>query len=240
MASSTFSILLNGTQTGTNSNTTTADNLTNFSVSTWIKYNDTQDGNLPCIIAKQDHLPGTPPSWNLYSDNDPAAGVQDRVFFRIAGTGQAIARTSAPLNDNAWHNVVATWDGSTIHLYVDGSDVTTLFTNTLSSGFSNAAPISIGNVATPSGLSEWVGNIDDTRIWNITLTSGDASTIASGGDPSTPAIAYWQMEEGSGSVLNDATGNGNVITFDNPPTWTTDVPPPLVPTVSLSSMFLVF
>jgi len=69
-----------------------------------------------------------------------------------------------------------------------------------------------------------VGSVDDARIWNRVLSSSEVTTIFAGGDPSiTGLLAYWRIEESSGSTLNDASGNGNTITFNNPPTWTSDV-----------------
>ena len=41
----------------------------------------------------------------------------------------------------------------------------------------------------------------------------------------TNLVAYWKFNEGSGTSLGDATGNGNTGTLANSPTWTTGVGP---------------
>ncbi|QQG39473.1 MAG: hypothetical protein HYS81_03755 [Candidatus Aenigmatarchaeota archaeon] len=43
-------------------------------------------------------------------------------------------------------------------------------------------------------------------------------------EPAAGAVGLWDMEEGSGTVANDASGNGNTGTFGSSPVWTQDTP----------------
>jgi concanavalin A-like lectin/glucanase superfamily protein/Big-like domain-containing protein len=50
-------------------------------------------------------------------------------------------------------------------------------------------------------------------------TSGDSTFTTTTASSSTP-IAYWPFDEGTGTIANDASGNGHVGTLVNGPAWT--------------------
>jgi hypothetical protein len=229
-AGSAYSISENGTQIGTNSNSTLADNLNRFSVSSWFK-TSINVSNYDTLIWKTANINSiASPGWGLALIN--SFGNVLALTIR-AGGSDYIVKTPSSVVDGLWHNIVATYDsvlGS--KLYLDGIDVTTVVYGSPGGNLSNAAPLAFSNA---QGFP-WNGSVDDTRIWDVILSSVDASIIASGGSPSACPIAYWRMEEGSGNILNDSTGNGNTITFNIAPTWSSDIPSPLsiVLTLSLS------
>jgi hypothetical protein len=76
--------------------------------------------------------------------------------------------------DGHWHNVIGTFDGSTVRLYVDGEQVGT--------GTPNAAPIqykmpstndlSIGNYLACPGLG-FTGTIDEVKVFDRALSAGE-------------------------------------------------------------------
>jgi hypothetical protein len=66
-------------------------------------------------------------------------------------------------------------------------------------------------------IQRWQGAMDEVRLYNralsleeILLTMEGSSTLSS---PPASLIGHWQMEEGSGNRLLDATGNGLDATF---------------------------
>lgn len=223
MASSSYSIQENGTQIGVNSNHTTADNLSQFSVSFWTKFNTDPTSNDVIIAKRADNVNSL--GWNFQKNNGLISGIA--IVFELVFTGAAFSEsyTSVDCGDNNWHSIVGTWNNGTPHIYVDGTDVTVTPHNDPPASFSNTIPISFSDTA---NSFNYTGDLDDVRIWNRVLSSSEASVIAAGGDPSsTGLLTYWRIEEGSGSTLNDSSGNGNTITFGTAPTWITDVPPPL-------------
>jgi hypothetical protein len=100
-------------------------------------------------------------TYALYTaqSNRPAA------FFVSGGVEQYVAGPSA-LPVNAWSHLAATYDGSMLRLYVNGTEV--------------ASQSATGTIATSSqalrigGTSVWkeyfVGQIDEVRIYNRPLT----------------------------------------------------------------------
>ena len=99
-----------------------------------------------------------------------------------SGTNEAVARISlsstiyeargGTIGTGAWHNLVATWDGADLVLYVDGTQVdTTPAAGVLDTDVSVDA--TIGNVANADrGLT---GKIDDVRVMHA---AASAATIA--------------------------------------------------------------
>ena len=89
-----------------------------------------------------------------------------------------MAQGSAALPTNAWSHLTATYDGSALRLYVNGTLVTT--TPAIGSIIGSASPLRFGG---NSGLGEWFqGRLDDIRIYNRTLNAGEIQT-----DMNTPA-----------------------------------------------------
>jgi len=229
--------LTGGSQNGPNSNATTADNLSNFSVSVWLKYSSTATR---AIVAKTPYLFSNTPGWGLFVDSP-----NTNIFFRINNTVSAYDVSTGTNNpaDGTWHNIIGTYDSvAGSHIYLDGTDVTTFVSGSAGGNYSNPNTFAIGDISA-NNLS-YAGEMVDLQIWNVTLTSVQAASIAAAGIINTGLIAHWRMQEGSGALLNDSTGNGNLITFNTTPTWTTDtpagIPPPLTNPKKNASMFLVF
>ncbi len=63
--------------------------------------------------------------------------------------------------------------------------------------------------------------MDEVRIWSYARNGTDIqdnmNTELTGSEPGL--VAYYKMNEGSGSTLHDATGNGNDLTIYGA-TWT--------------------
>ena len=84
----------------------------------------------------------------------------------ICGTG-LVSRKK--VSDGHWHHVVGVYDGENMFLYIDGSlDVSAAASGTIDS---NKAPLAIGANLWP--YSKWTGLIDDVRVYNRALTSGE-------------------------------------------------------------------
>jgi hypothetical protein len=101
----------------------------------------------------------------------------------------------ATVNDGNWHNVVATYSsaGGTndayLYLYLDGVDVTSAST-AINSMVNGSGPtyssfttprISLGNWADssayPSGLSQFIGSMDQVRFFDVALTADQVSAL---------------------------------------------------------------
>lgn len=99
--------------------------------------------------------------------------------------------------------MAATYDGSTIKLYVNGKlEATTPVTGTRTT---NQGNIQFGALRKPS-FEYWLdGEIDGIKIYKYARTAAEImSDYASAG-----LVGYWSFNEGSGAVAHDSSGNGN-------------------------------
>jgi trimeric autotransporter adhesin len=100
---------------GTDGYMSTADQVTNnpqqFTLEAWIKTTDTSHK----IMGFESHQTGASASYDrmIYIDSG------GYVRFGVYPGGVVTLRSNTIVNDDAWHHVVATYDGSTLRMYVD-------------------------------------------------------------------------------------------------------------------------
>jgi len=80
-------------------------------------------------------------------------------------------------NSSAWRHITMTHDGSTLRLYLDGSEVLSESAQPLRS-FSSAM---LSVAGSDNGLDLFAGDFDEIRIYNRALSSSEVSTLAEGG-----------------------------------------------------------
>ncbi len=102
-----------------------------------------------------------------------ASGTKSRSSFKYQNTGVIRYEFQGggingvtPVNDNAWHHVAYTYDGTTIRLYVDGVEDATLDA-IIDTGVAGETNVNIGSQL---GGSLFQGLIDDVRIYDSALT----------------------------------------------------------------------
>jgi VCBS repeat-containing protein len=111
-----------------------------------------------------------------------------RVFARInqvtSGDTFRVNSTQMYPTDGTWWHVAATYDGSTIRLYINGQlDASVAAPGPIAT---NNLPVSIG--AESSGARKYTGLIDDARIYNTALSASEIAALA-GVAPNDPPDA---------------------------------------------------
>ncbi|MCV6636304.1 LamG-like jellyroll fold domain-containing protein [Candidatus Albibeggiatoa sp. nov. NOAA] len=126
------------------------------------------------------------------------------------------ATASGVVDDNTWHHIAATYDGSEKKIYIDGelskAEATTGNFETTTN------PFYIGGLA---GSRQTNGIIDEARVWNIARTQAeiqaDMYQALQGDEPNL--VGYWPFDEGAGTTAHDETNNSNDGTLTNNPIW---------------------
>ncbi len=148
-----------------------------FSISGWIK---TSDSSACCHYIVEKRLDSSPFDgyvWYIDSTGEQVLLIQNTVGAIQQGSGV----TTGKLNDNKWHNVVWTYDGTSIAsgvlLYIDGkSHAKDNELNTLSSGsILNNEPLSIGG--NDDSTNFFNGQLDEIRVYNDVLTATEVSNL---------------------------------------------------------------
>ncbi len=130
--------------------------------------------------------------------------VGDPVYeLGVDGTGQAVAALGigggpvtvqgGTISTGTWHHVAVTWDGTTVRLYVDGSEV-----DTAPASGSLAADVStdvvVGNRS--DGTAGFDGEIDHVEIGHLALTATEISVRHSTVADQALTVAVGQQQTG--------------------------------------------
>ncbi|HET7444259.1 MAG TPA: LamG-like jellyroll fold domain-containing protein [Solirubrobacterales bacterium] len=113
----------------------------------------------------------------------------------------------AKLTANTWSHVAMTSDGTTLRLYVNGTQVDT---GSAKAAMESKQPLLIGCA---KNFGEYFnGQIDNIRIYNRALTAAEVETskstaISSSPPLSTTPTAAWAFDEGSGTSTKDLAGS---------------------------------
>ena len=109
-----------------------------------------------------------------------------KIHFAVTGPPDYRSVNGAiELNSGEWHHVVGTYDGSTIRLYVDGTQDTAAAYG----GGLSTCPYNVwigGNSDRPG--REFIGLIDEVALWNRALTMEEVDILATGQIIQHPSI----------------------------------------------------
>lgn len=142
--------------------------------------------------------------------------VENTSNVAIFATAPSLASTPT----GVWVHVVGIYDGAFVRLYLNGVKVAeTAQTGTIRQDNNQ---ITIGSFA--SSALGYGGLIDSLGLWNRDLTDAEIKLLCYRGRyPSSGLLAHYNMNEGSGTVLNDISGNNYTGTINNAP-FSLDVP----------------
>ncbi|MFL5912917.1 MAG: LamG-like jellyroll fold domain-containing protein, partial [Gaiellaceae bacterium] len=175
-----------------------------FSIEAWVKRGSTGGTTNQVIASKQ----GT--SWML------AFSTANALILQVNGT--TVNTSSSTVADTtSWHHVVATKSGTSVHLYIDGKDVTGSKT-TNKTVSNNTSALTIG----ASGTASWFkGTLDEVAAYNSVLSaaqvtdhyllglascSTSGSTYAQTVGGTSGLLGYWRLGERSGATACDSSG----------------------------------
>jgi hypothetical protein len=120
---------------------------------------------------------------------------------------------------NRWYLISLVYDGSQFIMYVDGVKDAVLGAAGKSCKFQRfEMGMSWGGY---NSGQFFPGRFCEVRVWNRALSATEMVNGMCGVDPhSKGLVAYWKMNEGTGSIFKDATGNGYDMDWNN--TWRAD------------------
>jgi Concanavalin A-like lectin/glucanases superfamily len=179
-----------------------------ISVAAWVMTNITS-GSPVISCMGTDHSGGNQEYlFYLQGNNMPGEGVH---FVTEFGSGSGKVTGSITVSTGQWYHVVATYDGATNRLYVNGTaDGSTSYS---SANFVYGVS-RIGDYVPSSGGESnfWNGNISEWAVWNVALSANEIAGLANSTIPcrTRPAslVAYlplWGLQ----SPEPDLSGNQN-------------------------------
>lgn len=138
--------------------------------------------------------------------------VAQNTFYCLVGNGSnAYGYTAALLHLDEWHHIAMVYDGNAsgntgkLKFYFDGVQKTLSYNGSIPSYTVNTQQ---SLTLSSPGNNSWDGDMDEVRIWDKALSAGEIQErMYAGLDSSDPLwgdlLAYYPMNEGSGSLLPD-------------------------------------
>lgn len=165
-----------------------------FTISLWVK-----SGNWPVTYPLTFTEPG---SQNVYSLSFSGGG-NVIISYNNAGQGKLRTASDYAITDAVlYHHIVGTFDGTRARAYVDNNEVTL---GTESNSTTNQADCLRMGRPCYSSSSYLPGNIFEARVYNRALSPGEVSALYNW---APGPIAWWKMDENTGTAANDSSGNG--------------------------------
>ena len=164
------------------------------------------------------------PSWSGVITANSGVGTGMWFQYCLSGTGQMRWESVSPaltldnigpvVNDNTWHHVAVTCDGTNITFYTDG--VQTL--QTTYAGGTMDRPL---HIMAERGPTQWIpGQVDQTMVWDYARSAAEIVSDMNGGctdGTETGMLVYYDYEDGTGLTVTDLAGgdqNGNMINME--------------------------
>lgn len=126
---------------------------------------------------------------------------------------------------NKWQHLALTYDGTAVTLYVNGAFAGTK-EGTIDPVFKSAGWFGGADAGGGHGTADgqWWRNCkilcSELRIWSVCRTQAQIQNNMTSTSAKSPGlVAYWRMNEGSGSTFEDCTGNSGPLTTTVAPTW---------------------
>jgi hypothetical protein len=193
---------------------------TPFTVAMWLRFKGDTSGGKGVIVSRQTEAAAASRSFNMIvtGNNQIAIGLRG-----------AATKFGVLLHDEQWHQVAATWDGTTAKVYHDGVAIGTppVGSNASHSGvhiFIGAFQKSLSEPT--AGLGRLNGQLDDLRIYSRALNASEINLLYKYADDIENDSSNTQTEdlelhlEFDDEDLTDSSANaldqtGNVVDGDN-------------------------
>ncbi len=124
----------------------------------------------------------------------------------------AVTTTEVVINNlNTWYHIAAVNNNGTRHVYINGIEVTT-------TGTANTVPVNTDELRIGSDFGRSINAIiDEARMWNDVRTATEIreNMCRTLDGDETNLVAYYRLNEASGTTAYDATVNGNNGTLMN-------------------------
>src|SRR5262245_28636090 len=169
----------------------------------WVDPASPLGGNRPAIVRKDPN--GS--SYILRNDDNNNGHLEWILWTQGSGISTVTSPNPTPLL--SWHHYAGTYDGSAMHMYLDGVEIGSV----PKAGLISIAPgpLTLGQGGGSSDT--WNGWIDEVRIWSVARTAAQIqATMFLRIDNHPGLIAAWHFD---GNFL-DLTGNHNGTPVLNP------------------------
>ncbi len=207
-----YDLKFDGTSSYATSDKVVSTDTANVTIDAWVKWNGTTTGGTP-LIASNGCADSNGYGLYLYLNN--------HLSVLVCAVGWLVSDSTLPVN--TWTHVALVRSGGTFVLYENGVNLPFGYSGT--SGTAATLPLIPASSFFVGGESSshpdyFPGEIDEVRLSNMARYSSNFTPPTKPFTSDGNTLALYHFNEGSGSVAEDSSGNGNDLTLVNSPTWT--------------------
>jgi hypothetical protein len=180
-----------------------------MSVTAWVKWdNMTNAGSWANVVALNSNIAGAGDVGQFWLQHSQ---TNNKFEFAVntLNARTYIQSLTTPLV-GTWYHLAGVYNGSSITIYVNGvAEATTSLTGAINP-YLNTFKLNMCQWAnSENNYRRFNGDIDEVSIWNTALGTTDIHTMMckSLKGTETGLIAYWPMNETSGTIVYDYTAN---------------------------------
>ncbi|MGB6300438.1 MAG: LamG-like jellyroll fold domain-containing protein, partial [Rivularia sp. (in: cyanobacteria)] len=186
-----------------------------FTISLWAKVTGGQ-GTYRCVIASRMDNPGLS-GYLIYATPD-----NNWQFWIGNGGSSWVTLVGTQVELNTWTHIGATYDGSAMHFYINGTEVG----NPVTTNFvpNTTYPLFIGAGDTQANPNYFFGGeLSQVSLWNVAYTAAQIQATMSAQLQGNEAglVAYWSLTQSSGSIAYDHANGQNHGTIIGEANWET-------------------
>jgi len=181
-----------------------------FSIELWVKPGQNQ--NDPAILSDKNWGSGTNKGFLIFQNGNTWAVNVGDGSSRIDITGGDIT------SDGKWHHIAVSFDrNGLVTLYQDGVQIATGNLSTVGGNIFSGNTVKFGQDGTGNYGIDWVGEMDDVRIWNRVLSANEINNWQykniSSVHPAFANLVVNQTFNGLvlGQLIDESTNGNNAI-----------------------------
>jgi concanavalin A-like lectin/glucanase superfamily protein len=185
---------------------------TDMTLEAWLFADNT--GSKQCLIGQRDDG-GYNGQFMFQINSDGTLGFWD-YGDESFGFSENATTTGASIGTGAWHHVTAVKEGANLYYYIDGINVATEARSGSAKSYDGNLNLCIGDDDRDNDVP-FNGKMDEIRIWSDARTATEIrENMCSNliGNESG-LVAYYNLDNLSGTTLQDFTGNYNDGTLTN-------------------------
>jgi len=155
------------------------------------------------FISKATSTSPSDHTWMLGIDNNTTLECR----LKIDGTTRQVSASVSTLSAGSWYFAAATYDGSTIRVYLNGTEVGTgSYSGSIST---SSAAVGLANQPSGAGDRGFDGRLDEVAVFDKALSGAEISGLYSAALGSDGLLARWQFNDGTGTTVTDSVGDNN-------------------------------
>jgi hypothetical protein len=185
---------------------------TAFTIEAWI--NPVGTGNATQnVVCKSSRTQNT--GYIFPRTDDTWASV--RLWLHRGGGWSQYTIPYGPSKLGRWHHLAATYDGTTVRIYLDGEEVPNVATGSIQSGAvtTNTNPLTLGSQ--PGYTEFYRGGLDEVRVYNAVRTAAqirnDMRTVPAG-LPEAGLVEYLNFDQGTPATASTGANTGLTTLYD--------------------------